>query len=244
MRAGVGVHTASDGTRLYDGQRHPFLWLTDGTHPLATGPWEPRPLAQARQIRPAPPVGAKKPGPGRQIESQDNHNGVSRIAGQAGTPGTRPYAPTSSKRRKQGRSTTHILPAEYEWTSAQMRTVVQAYRAPKFGMGSSCCSPKRHSRSAARNPEASRGWSRARRWPAAGRVSGCGRRCGSAGVVRGTISGLTRPPTLVLSGQQSWQRGRALASIGYGRPLSLTSMTLAWKVPDGSGGRLLNQISR
>src|SRR5215471_2618955 len=41
--------------------------LRDGTHPLAARTCEPRPLAQARQIRPAAPVGALKPGPGRQI---------------------------------------------------------------------------------------------------------------------------------------------------------------------------------
>jgi predicted phosphoribosyltransferase len=28
----------SDGAGLCDGQRHPFLRLTDGTHPLATPP--------------------------------------------------------------------------------------------------------------------------------------------------------------------------------------------------------------
>jgi len=41
----------------------PFLRLRDGTHPLAARTWEPRPLAQARQIRPATPVGAKNLGP-------------------------------------------------------------------------------------------------------------------------------------------------------------------------------------
>ena len=40
--------------------------------------------------------------------------------------------------------------------------------------------PKRHSRSSARNPAAAMGWSRARRWPASDRVSGRGRRRGSA----------------------------------------------------------------
>src|SRR6516225_6229353 len=49
--------------------------------------------SQARQIRPAAPVGARKPGPGRQIVSQDSPSGVSRIGGQAGTqaPTLRPY---------------------------------------------------------------------------------------------------------------------------------------------------------
>src|SRR5258707_299445 len=38
---------------------------------------------------------------------------------------------------------------------------------------------KRHSKSSARNRGAARGWSRERRWPASGRVIGCGRRRGS-----------------------------------------------------------------
>src|SRR6266480_5205063 len=63
----MGIHAAGDGTCLYDGQCHPFLRLRDGTHPLAARTCEPRPLAQARQIRPAAPVGAIKPGPGRRI---------------------------------------------------------------------------------------------------------------------------------------------------------------------------------
>src|SRR5262249_62317231 len=41
--------------------------LRDGTHPLAARTCEPWPLAQARQIRPAAPVGALKLGPGRQV---------------------------------------------------------------------------------------------------------------------------------------------------------------------------------
>ena len=45
---------------LYDGHSHPFLRLRDGTHPLAVGPVKPWPLIQARQIRPAAPVGARK----------------------------------------------------------------------------------------------------------------------------------------------------------------------------------------
>ena len=41
----VGVHAAGDGASvsacLYDGQCRPFLWLRDGTHPLAVGPVNP-----------------------------------------------------------------------------------------------------------------------------------------------------------------------------------------------------------
>jgi hypothetical protein len=54
----MGVHAAGEGACLYDGHCRPFLRLRDGTHPLAARTCEPRPLAQARQIRPAAPVGA------------------------------------------------------------------------------------------------------------------------------------------------------------------------------------------
>jgi hypothetical protein len=38
----VRVDAAGDWACLiYDGQRHPFLWLRDGTHPLAVGPANP-----------------------------------------------------------------------------------------------------------------------------------------------------------------------------------------------------------
>ena len=88
---------------LYDGHCHPFLTLRDGTHPLAARTCEPRPLAQARQIRPAAPVGALRTGarPTDRFAGQPKR-GVSRIAGQTG-PGPRPYAHTRPKPRKQGR---------------------------------------------------------------------------------------------------------------------------------------------
>src|SRR5712691_9061088 len=63
----------------------PFLWLRDGTHPLAAGPVNPgllhRTGRSGRCCRWVP----QNLGPGRQIDSQDNPNGVSRFAGQAGT---------------------------------------------------------------------------------------------------------------------------------------------------------------
>jgi len=64
MHVRMGVHSAGNCACLYDGQGHPFLRLRDGTHPLAAGSVKPRPLAQAGQIRPAPPAVARKPGPG------------------------------------------------------------------------------------------------------------------------------------------------------------------------------------
>ena len=38
LRDPAALTETSDGAGLYDGQRHPFLRLTDGTHPLATPP--------------------------------------------------------------------------------------------------------------------------------------------------------------------------------------------------------------
>src|SRR5215472_12522550 len=92
-------------------------FVVEGWHaPAGRGTWEPRPLAQARQIRPATPAGAKEPGPGRQVDSKDSPVGVSRFGGQAGTQATDPTP--KPKPRKQGRSTIHILPAEYECLQA------------------------------------------------------------------------------------------------------------------------------
>jgi hypothetical protein len=51
----------------------PFLRLKGWHAPAGRRTREPPPLVQAGQIRPAPPVGARKNlGPGRQIDSQDN----------------------------------------------------------------------------------------------------------------------------------------------------------------------------
>jgi hypothetical protein len=57
------------------------------------GPCEPRPLAQARQIRPAAPVGAKDWGPADRSLSTQPESGVGRFGGQAGTrsPTLRPH---------------------------------------------------------------------------------------------------------------------------------------------------------
>src|SRR5690349_21086636 len=109
----MSVHAASNGTRVfYDGHGRPFLRLRDGTHLLAARIREPRPLPQDGQIRPAAPVGAKEPGSRPADRFAGQPAGVSRFAGQAGTQ-ARPYARTMAKQRKQGRTTTHILPAEY-----------------------------------------------------------------------------------------------------------------------------------
>jgi hypothetical protein len=74
---------------------------------------EPWPLAQARQHRNGTAGGAKKPGPGRQVVSQDNQRRQP-ISRSGRDPGHRPYARTRPNPRKQGRNHTHILPAEYD----------------------------------------------------------------------------------------------------------------------------------
>src|SRR5262249_23681196 len=111
MGVGVGVHPARDGACLYDGQRHPFLWLRDGTHPLATRTREPRPLAQARRIRPAAPVGATNLGPAGRSYPKTARS-ASAESEVRPDPGHRPYARITPEPRRQGRSTIHILPAE------------------------------------------------------------------------------------------------------------------------------------
>ena len=55
----------------------------------------------------------EKLGPGRQIVSQDNPSGVSRIGGQAGTQAPDPTPTPGQKRGSRAGSTTHTLPAEY-----------------------------------------------------------------------------------------------------------------------------------
>ena len=87
----------------------PFLWLRDGTHPLAAV-CESRPLAQARQIGPAAPVGAKTR-PSRRAGVKTTHKASGRITGQTRA-WPRPYARTHANPRKQGRGSTHILPAD------------------------------------------------------------------------------------------------------------------------------------
>jgi len=62
--------------------------------------------------------GCHKPGPGRQIVSQDSQGGVSRLAGQAGTQATDPTPPLSQNLGGRAGALIHILPAEY----AQLRS--------------------------------------------------------------------------------------------------------------------------
>jgi hypothetical protein len=72
-------------------------------HPLAARTCEPWPLAQARQIRPAAPVGAKGWGPAdRSLSRQPERRRPIRRSGRDPVPTLRPTKP---KPRKQGRST-------------------------------------------------------------------------------------------------------------------------------------------
>jgi hypothetical protein len=85
---------------------------------------EPRPLAQARQIRPAAPVGAKGTWGPADRSFRKTTSGVSRIAGQAGTQATDP-TPHQTKAREAGpEALTHILPAESERLMAALLVLV------------------------------------------------------------------------------------------------------------------------
>jgi hypothetical protein len=96
VHAGMSVHPAGDGACLYNGHSHPFHRLRDGTHPLAVGPVKPWPLIQARQIRPAAPVGARKTGtrPTDRFARQPERRQPIRRSGR--DPGSRLYAPITS----------------------------------------------------------------------------------------------------------------------------------------------------
>src|ERR1700751_6103740 len=86
--------------------------------------WEPRPLVQARQNRDGTAGGCQRNlGTPADRSFRKTTSGVSRLAGQAGTPGHRPYARTRPSPRKQGRKHTHILPADYEWWPFGLVTV-------------------------------------------------------------------------------------------------------------------------
>src|SRR5262249_54574525 len=131
MGVGVGVHPARDGACLYDGQRHPFLWLRDGTHPLATRTREPRPLAQARRIRPAAPVGATNLGPAGRSYPKTARS-ASAESEVRPDPGHRPYARITPEPRRQGRSTIHILPAESAWSCVAQTMRFNGHTSPRL----------------------------------------------------------------------------------------------------------------
>src|SRR5262249_21171161 len=104
----------------------------DGTHPLATRTREPRPLAQARRIRPAAPVGATNLGPAGRSYPKTARS-ASAESEVRPDPGHRPYARITPEPRRQGRSTIHILPAEYEFRSARSNTPVFCAHIRRFG---------------------------------------------------------------------------------------------------------------
>src|SRR2546430_10792330 len=71
--------------------------------------WEPRPLVQDGQIRQAPPVGARKLGPGRQIVSKTTRYGVSRFGGQAGTQVSDATPPRSEEHTSELQSQSNLV---------------------------------------------------------------------------------------------------------------------------------------
>jgi len=133
---GVGIHAAGDGPCFfYDGHSHPFLRLRDGTHPLAVGPVKPWPLIQARQIRPAMPVGCqKKLGPGRQIVSQDNPMRRQPTRRSGRDPGSRPYVHTTAKPCKPGRKHYPQSPCRLGAAFRRARLPQRAVQNCQFGV--------------------------------------------------------------------------------------------------------------
>src|SRR6516165_1700327 len=90
----------------------PSLSLVEGWHaPAGRRTWQPRPLAQARQIRPAAPVGARKPGarPTDRLAGQPERRQPNRRSGR--DPGPDPTPTPSQNRVSRAGSTIHILPA-------------------------------------------------------------------------------------------------------------------------------------
>src|SRR5215472_15456215 len=92
----------------------PFLWLRDGTHPLAVGPVNPG-LCQDRADQTGSAGGCQELGPGRQAGSRTTLNGVGRIAGQAGSqaPTLRPYHRKTPEVRRRVGTAPPTLPADY-----------------------------------------------------------------------------------------------------------------------------------
>src|SRR6266567_6321444 len=81
-----------------------FLWLKGWHAPAGRRTCETPASSQARQIRPATPVGAMKTwDPGRQIVSKDNPERRQPIRRSGRDLGPRPYAHTKTKQGKQGR---------------------------------------------------------------------------------------------------------------------------------------------
>src|SRR5256885_15831999 len=102
-------------------------------------PVKPWPLIQARQIRPAAPVGATKAWDpaGRSIRRTDP-NGVSRLGGQAGTQAPDPTPPPSQSQGSRAGSTTHTLPAESERVAAVPAALLAALISANSGYLKPC----------------------------------------------------------------------------------------------------------
>ena len=106
----------------------PFLWLRDGTHPLAAGPVNPGLLPRPGRSGPAPPVGAMKtwdPADRSSRKTTRAASADSEVRPGPRLPTLRPYS-----RQNQGSragSTIHILPAD----SALMRATALVSRGQR-----------------------------------------------------------------------------------------------------------------
>jgi hypothetical protein len=151
---------------LSDGHCHPFLWLRDGTHRWPPT-CEPRPFAQARQIRPASPVSARKPGtrPTGRCQDSPRRRRPIRRSGRDPGPGPTPapgqnHAGTagSGEARPEALSTSS-LPNMYAFLRSRPRYSLRTYQRIWCPLG------RRRSVAGARGAAAGGSWRQASECP-------------------------------------------------------------------------------
>src|SRR5436190_12612928 len=90
-----------------------FLWLKRWHAPAGRRTCEPRPLVQARQIRPAPPVGATKTwDPAGRSFRRTTRTAPADSEVRPGPRAPDPTPPPGHRRGSHARSTIHTLPAD------------------------------------------------------------------------------------------------------------------------------------
>jgi len=108
----------------------PFLWLRDGTHPLAAGICETPASCPGRADQAGTAGGCQKTwAPAGRSIRRTARTGVSRFAGQAGTQAPDPTPLLSQDRGSRAGSTTHTLPADSVRTMISCSWRTGAYRS-------------------------------------------------------------------------------------------------------------------
>ena len=125
MHVGMGVCTAGNCTCFYDGQCHPFSEVEGVARTRwPFGPVKPPPLVQAGQIRPAPPVGARKTWDPADRSIRRTTRTASADSEVRPGPRPRPYAHTSSNPGKPGR------PEHYPHPPCRLRAALSWMKYP------------------------------------------------------------------------------------------------------------------